>query len=168
MNQDTKNSAIAVIPWGSDVDSYFCYVAPRGKAFAGRYRFAGGRLKIGELYSETLIRELTEEYGITLSDIRLHESKPNVLGGVIYLCSAQRSGEPIPKETGVGAPEWRGARELMSSDLVPNCKLALCAYLLESNPKQLETFFPLMTSDDELVQIAKQESPDLWKRVMRR
>jgi ADP-ribose pyrophosphatase YjhB (NUDIX family) len=165
MSSDTKDSAVVVITREAGLDSFFTYLTPEGKLFAGRYRLPGGKLKPGEDYGSALSRELREEYGVELLDIQLHYKKPNVLGGTIYLCSAQEIGEPTPLEKDVGAVEWKTARGIFESNMVPNCKIALCAYLLDSKPDAIRTWYPIIMNDQEFFKIVTSEATGLYERL---
>ena len=94
MNSDTKDSSLVLISNKKEVDSYFVYVAPKGMIFEGRYRFPGGKLKLGEEYSATLIRELQEEYAVELACVDLLHTKPNVLGEPCT-CAQEKSEESL-------------------------------------------------------------------------
>ena len=166
MSNDSKDSAIVVIPEAKGLDSYLTYLTPEHKRFRGRYRLPGGKLKVREDYESALRRELNEEYGIGLDDLVLHYQKPNVLGGTIYLCSGQRNGSPSPKEPDVGAVEWMDAEKIFSSNMVPNCKIAVYAYLLENNPDLLKKLIPIIYEDNEFLEIIQSEAESLYNGVL--
>lgn len=165
MNQDTKDSAVAAIMREPGLDSFLTYLTPEGKMFAGRYRLPGGKLKKGEDCIQTLNRELKEEYKIDLFDIQIHYKKPNVLGGTIFLCSSQKKGEPTRLEKDVGKAEWMSAKEIFESNMVPNCKIAICAYLLDKKPEMIKELYSIITKDQEFLQIATLEAEDLYRRM---
>jgi len=167
MSSDTQDSAVVVIPREDVLDSFLTYLTPEGKIFAGRYRLPGGKIKLGEGPDQALNRELKEEFGLELFDIHVHHKKPNVLGGTIYLCSARRNGEPTPLEADVGAVEWLSAREIFKSNMVPNCKIAICAYLLDTNPKSAQAVYPIMIEDPEFLKVVTSEAAGLYLRLNR-
>ena len=77
---------------------------PEGKPMAGLWEFPGGKVEIGERPEETLIRELGEELGITVSDACLaplafasHTYSNFHLLMPLYVCR-KWSGIPIPRE----------------------------------------------------------------------
>ncbi|MBT3408754.1 NUDIX domain-containing protein [Candidatus Woesearchaeota archaeon] len=165
MGEDTKNSAVLVIPQEENSDYFLTYLTPNHKIFAGRFRLPGGKLQSGENYESTLKRELQEEYGIFLANVVLHYQKPNVLGGTIYLCSAQKHGNPIPKESGVGPVLWMNAKQIFESNMVPNCKIAVCAYLLDKNPNSLKKLIPTIFEDKEFLKIITSEAKSLYEKI---
>jgi 8-oxo-dGTP pyrophosphatase MutT (NUDIX family) len=165
MNSDTKDSSVVVILEGDGLDSFLTYMTPKGKIFEGRYRLPGGKLKSSEDYSDALSRELQEEYGIGLTNIKLHYQKPNVLGGTIFLCSAKRIGKPSPLESDVGEVEWKSAEEIFKSNMVPNCKIALCAYLLDEHPKLIKELKNIVLEDNELLKVLNLEAQILYQRL---
>ncbi len=167
MNKDSKNSVIVVIPQKQHLDSFLTYMTPSHKIFAGRYRLPGGKLKPEENYESALKRELIEEYGVNLDAVVLHYQKPNVLGGTIYLCSAQMIGTPIPKESDVGEVEWLNLEQIFESNMVPNCKIAVCAYLLEKNPNELRRLRPIIYGDQEFLQIITLKAESLYEKINR-
>jgi len=168
MAVDTLDSTLVVIPEGRGLDSYLVYVAPEGKPFAGKYRFPGGKLQEGEEYSDTLFRELLEEYGVTILGIRLLYMKENILGGDLYLCNGQIHGIPTREEPDVGEPEWLSARELFQSSLVPNCKIALYVHLHRENSGTLDELLPDIMGDQEFVDHLQSEATDLYQDLMAR
>jgi len=156
------DSALIVIPEGPDLDSYLTYVAPEGKLFAGRYRFPGGKLEPGESYSKTLVRELIEEYDVKLFNINLLYQKPNVLGGIAYLCSGLINTNPIRKEPDVGEPEWKSAEQIFKSNMVPNCKIALYCFISRFHSNTLDELTPHIKKDQELIELMETEAKDLF------
>jgi hypothetical protein len=44
-------------------------------------------------------------------------------------------------------------KEIFESNMVPNCKIALCAYLLDIKPNMLQELHPLIKRDKELLKI---------------
>jgi len=167
MNSDTKDSAVVVILREANLDSFLTYLTPEGKIFAGKYRLPGGKLKKGEDCCCALNRELKEEYNIKLFDIRIHYKKPNVLGGTIFLCSSQKNGEPAPLEKDVGEAEWMNAKEIFESNMVPNCKIAVCAYLLDNKPEAVKELYSIIIKDQEFLQIITTEAEDLHRRIQK-
>jgi hypothetical protein len=165
MNKDTKDSAIAVIPKDERLASFLTYLTPSHKIFGGRYRLPGGKIKVKENYKSTLKRELIEEYDISLYNIKLHYQKPNVLGGTIYLCSAQKNGNPIPKESSVGNVEWMSTQQIFESNMIPNCKIAVCAYLLDTNLESFKKIKPIMYKDQEFLEILSSQADSLSQKI---
>lgn len=162
---DTNNSSLAVIPriFGN-IEYFLVYIAPKGKIFAGQYRFVGGKILIGENYISTLEREFLEEYGVSISKINLLHIKNNVLNGEIFLCSGFIKGEPViqsGEEKNVGEPEWKSAKELFSSNLVPNCKIALYCYLLKNNLEELNSIISIIKKDNTFISFLKKEAEEL-------
>ncbi|MFH1608156.1 MAG: hypothetical protein ABIA78_03405 [archaeon] len=103
---------------------------------------------------------------MNLSEIKLLYTKPNVLGGTLYLCGGQRNGDPFQKESDVGIPEWMSAEELFQSNLVPNCKIALYTYLLQEEPGIIFQLHSSIVSDKEFVEHLGNEAKDLYEMII--
>ncbi|MBU1111330.1 MAG: NUDIX domain-containing protein [archaeon] len=155
MGTDTIDSVLAVLTKEPGLDSYLVYVDPRGKLFAGRYRFPGEKLQQGEDCFQALKRGLPEEFDVKVSDVELLYKKGNVLGGELYLCSGLIDGIPTRKEQDVGEPEWMSASDLFRSNLVPNCKLALYVHLLRTQADTLYGLFYDIEQDQKFVEHLK-------------
>lgn len=163
MIPDTKDSALVLLrKEQSKEERFLAYITPDHKIFAGRWRLPGGKLKPGEGI-HVLDREMKEEFKIGVEGVRVELEKPNVLGGMVYLCSATAIGEPIKANKDVGEPEWRTALQLADSDMPPNCKILLYTYLNNKGEEYLSNdIIFLLGEDKDLMDIMELESSELF------
>jgi 8-oxo-dGTP diphosphatase len=96
---------------------------PEGKAMAGLWEFPGGKVERGERPEATLIRELHEEIGITVSEACLapltfasHAYENFHLLMPLYICR-RWEGEVIPREG--QALKWVRANKLRDYAMPP-------------------------------------------------
>ncbi len=159
---DTKDSALVLVPkqFGKK-EKFLVYIAPEGRIFAGQYRFIGGKIKENEDCFTTVKRESIEEFRLNLSKAELLYEKGNVLGGKLFLCSGATDDEPMKNEEDVGEPEWKTAKELFESNLVPNCKIALYCYLKKNNLVILKSITSIIKNDSNFISFLNKEAKDL-------
>ncbi len=169
VNTDTKDSVLVLVGPEGEQDKFLSYISPEGKIFGGQHRLPGGKIKSGETFEDTLQREASEEFGIKLEGIKVLLEKPNVLGGIVYLCSARTDGNPEKRESDVGEPEWRTAIELAESNMPPNCKILLYTHLDKKGERHVgEEVFISLGKDKEFLEILQRESPKLYAEYMRK
>ncbi|MDP3770746.1 MAG: NUDIX domain-containing protein [bacterium] len=104
-----------------------------GSHGAGEFAFPGGHLEYLESFEECARREVLEECGVAItnirfqfiSNVRAYAPKHYVHIGLI---AAWASGDPTPRE-----PEKCEAWEWYASDALPTPLFAFCAQAIESN-----------------------------------
>ena len=96
---------------------------PAGKEMGGLWEFPGGKMEAGERPEETLIRELSEELGITVKEACLapfsfasHSYADFHLLMPLYIC---RRWEGMPQPTEHQAIKWVRPRELTNYPMPP-------------------------------------------------
>jgi 8-oxo-dGTP diphosphatase len=96
---------------------------PAGKEMGGLWEFPGGKMEAGERPEETLIRELSEELGITVKEACLapfsfasHSYADFHLLMPLYICR-RWEGTPLPHEH--AALQWVRPKELASYPMPP-------------------------------------------------
>jgi len=160
--KDTNDSAVALITHRKKREKFLSYIAPKGKIFEGRYRLPGGKIKNEENYADILRRELLEEYDVHLEEITLLLEKPNVLGGRVFLCSGVINEEP--RNIGDdGDPEWHTSDFLLSSNMVPNCKIAIWTHLNKYGTEELAEEIIILRNDRAFMETIKDEALDLFE-----
>jgi 8-oxo-dGTP diphosphatase len=120
MTSDNGNSVILVVAAALiDPDGRVLIAQrPPGKAMAGLWEFPGGKLEAGETPEQALIRELTEELGISVREPCLapftfasHSYANFHLMMPLYLCR-RWDGTPVPREH--RALKWVRPRDLIA------------------------------------------------------
>ncbi|KQQ13577.1 NTP pyrophosphohydrolase [Methylobacterium sp. Leaf123] len=107
---------------------------PEGKALAGLWEFPGGKVEPGERPEETLIRELTEELGITVKEPCLapltfasHAYPDFHLLMPLYIC---RRWEGLPQSREAQALRWMRPGALRDLPMPP-ADLPLIPFLID-------------------------------------
>lgn len=68
-------------------------------------------------------------------------------------------------EQDVGDPEWKSAEELFLSNLVPNCKIALYAYLVRERPESIGSLLLSIKQDEEFITLLQKEAKELYEDI---
>ncbi|EKT64934.1 8-oxo-dGTP diphosphatase MutT [Providencia burhodogranariea] len=94
---------------------------PDGTHMAGFWEFPGGKLEVGELPEDALIRELEEEVGIIVAECELfhcveHEFDDRYITLYFYMVSSWNN-EPYGREGQKG--RWIDQKDLVADDFPP-------------------------------------------------
>lgn len=102
------------------------------KHFAGTWELPGGKVDAGEAFDTALIREVSEETGLTISLDRVvgatHYELPQIKLAVLFLEGRINSGE-VQLSDEHDDYRWVRSNEILGLDLSPQLKQFLSSYV---------------------------------------
>ncbi|MBI2103152.1 NUDIX domain-containing protein [Candidatus Woesearchaeota archaeon] len=108
----------------------------------GRYDIVGGRIKPGEHFSESLLREIKEETGLTVKIGRpffVNEWRPQVKGEAWHVVATFLECEAVQQNVVLSDDHdhflWIDPREFRNYNLIPNLHPAFEEYLRKDDQK---------------------------------
>ena len=146
---------------------FLCYKEIKKNQFRDRLRFFGGKFEKGEDYIAVIVREMIEELEADIDNIELLVESSNIFGGISYLCCAKITNlrNLYPKKDEIGDVYWSTAEKLFKSNLTPNSKLLLYAYLLKNNVKKLNNVIQIIANyqdDGEFETFMKENDEEIY------
>jgi 8-oxo-dGTP diphosphatase len=125
---------------------------PHKRLWAGRYNGVGGHIEAGEDIHTATLREIAEETGITVHDLRLcgvvHADAGDPAVGILFFVFTAKAGS---REAGLSSPdgalEWWPASRLPTSDMIDDLPILL-PKVLGMGPAD-PPFFAAYRYDDE-------------------
>jgi 8-oxo-dGTP diphosphatase len=106
---------------------------PRKRTWAGRYNGVGGHLEPGEDVREALLREVKEETGLDVKEVRLrgvvHVDVDDPIMGVLFFVFTASATKQQVVPSAEGSLEWFARGELPFADMVEDLPVILPAVL---------------------------------------
>lgn len=124
---------------------------PHKRLWAGRYNGVGGHIEAGEDIASATLREIREETGLSVHDLRLcgvvhvDVGAPNT-GILFFIFTAQADSRTV-SPSAEGALEWWPADRLPTADLVEDLPILLPKAL--AMPPGAPPFFAAYRYDDQ-------------------